>query len=114
MEGKNMEKTKLETLKNLQEHIKNYPLYNDYCKLDIALAHRLGGAKWEENENKLKAILCNLDRLLEEKGPRPSEKDLRDYIEAHCFDILYIPGTTEKLISILISLKFVLSMDKKE
>ena len=106
-------KTKLETLKNLQEHIKKYPTYNKYRTLDIALAHCFGGANWGKNENKIITVLYNLNRLLEEKGPEPTEEDLKNYIEDHSLDILYIPGAIEKLLSKTIFMKFALSMERK-
>jgi len=62
----------------------------------MALAHRFGGANWEKDEWMMEAVLQNLYRLLKEKGPQPTEKELEDYIEFHRLDIQYIPEAVEK------------------
>jgi len=85
-----------EKLRDLSRHIRQYPAFRDYCVLDMALAHRFGGANWEKDEWMMEAVLQNLYRLLKEKGPQPTEKELEDYIEFHRLDIQYIPEAVEK------------------
>jgi len=100
---------KLENLKKLSHHIRQYQIFQDYCTLDVALAHRFGGPEWEDEKYMMKAVLYNLNRLGIEKGLQPTEEEVRDYIESHWLDIRYIPGAMEKIFSNLIS-----NLNKKE
>ena len=83
-------------LRQLSHYIRHYESFRDYCVLDIALAHKMGGSEWEDDRWILEGVLQNLDRLLLEKGPRPTEENLRDYIDSHRGDIRYIPEVMKK------------------
>jgi len=89
-------KEEYDELANLSRYIRQYPSFRDYCVLDIALAHRFGGIDWGDDKWMMEAVLYNLNRLLKEKGLQPSEKDLKDYIESHKEDVVYIPEVVEK------------------
>jgi len=84
-------------LQKLSKHIRNFPHFKTYLILDEAIAHHIGGLEWQEDQWIMEAILYNLNRLLKEKGPYPTDDDLKDYIESHTQDLKWNLEVVKKL-----------------
>lgn len=85
-----------ENLRNLSHHIREHFFFKYYQVMDEAIAHHLGGLEWHDDQWMIEAILYNLNRLLSEKGPEPTDDDLKDYIESHSLDLKWHPGAVEQ------------------
>lgn len=78
-------------IKALSKHIRKLPSFPYYLVIDNAIAHHMGGMYWKDDEFQMESIIYNLSRLLKEKGQKPTEEELCDYIDAHSIDLKWHP-----------------------
>lgn len=89
-------------IKALSQHIRKHEDFDNYVCLDNAIAHHLGGSDWKDDEFLMESMIFNLNRLLHEKGPEPTNQDLRDYITVHEDELLWHTEYCEKLLQLAV------------
>lgn len=99
IQTRQLTREEFDEIKITNKHIRNHKHFAAYTQLDGAIAYKLGGSHWEDEDILMEAVIYNLKRLHDEKGPTPSDEDLVNYIQSHSWELRWNPNLLKEALS---------------